>query len=182
MKPQSGRVRRPTRVRVVSWTVLGLVGCVAALAYLFGDPVSRGLGLVALIAGAALACLLAWRENRAAQRVREAHALHQALLHAEQLHAERARQRAVVDVLGRRVAALRRQLEGTGRRVCLLQQEVSTLRGNYEALRVELELQAALESDAQVVELGRREPAVFDPWVTARELWNRDEPDVRRPA
>lgn len=179
MKPQSGRVRHPTRIRVVSWVVLGLVGCAAALAYSFGDWLGRGLGLAALLAGAALACLLAWRENRGAQRIREAHALHQALLHAEQLHAERARQRAVVEVLGRRIAALHGQLERSGRRVCALQQELSTLRGNYEALRVELELQAVLESDAQIVELGRH-GAVVDPWVTARELWNRDDATVRR--
>lgn len=181
MKPQSGRVRRPTRVRVVSWTVLGLVGCVATLACLFGDALGRGLGLAALVAGAALACALAWRENRSAQRLREAHALNQALLHAEQLCAERARQRAVVEVLGRRISALHARLETSGRRVCALQQELSTLRGNYEALRVELELQAAWESHAQVVELGRHAP-VIDPWVTARELWDRDDAAIRRPA
>lgn len=180
MKPHAGRVRRPTRARVVSWTTLALVGCVAVLAYLFGDRLGRGLGLIALLAGAVLACLLAWRENRATQRLREAHALHQLLLHAEQLRAERARQRAVAEVLGQRVEALRRQLDQSGRRVCALRQEVSTLRGNYEALRVELELQAVLESDACVVELGRT-PQVVDPWVTARELWSREDA-VRRPA
>ena len=178
MKPHPGRVRRPTRARVVSWTTLALVSGVAVLAYLFGDQLGRGLGLIALLAGAVLACLLAWRENRTAQRLREARALHQVLVHAEQLRAERARQRAVVEVLGSRVEALHRQLETSGRRVCALRQEVSTLRGNYEALRVELELQAVLESDARVVELGRTGQAV-DPWVTARELWSRDE-SVRR--
>ena len=42
---------------------MGLVGCAAALAYSFGDWLGRGLGLAALLAGAALACLLAWREK-----------------------------------------------------------------------------------------------------------------------
>lgn len=165
---------------MVAWTSLVLVGGVAALAYLFGDQLGRGLGLIALLAGAALACLLAWRENRAARRLREAHALHQLLLHTEQLRSERARQRTVVEILGRRVEALHRQCEQSGRRVCALRQEVSTLRGNYEALRVELELQAVLESDARVVELGRS-AEIVDPWVTARELWSRDDA-VRRPA
>ncbi|MFT4216921.1 MAG: hypothetical protein QM619_07010 [Micropruina sp.] len=181
MKLQQGRSRRPTRARVVSWAVLGLVGCVAALSYLFGDQLGRGLGLLALVAGAGLACLLAWREDRAAQRRREAHALHCELVHGEWIRAERARQRTVVEVLGRRVAAVHQRAELAGRRVSALQQELSTLRGNYEALRVELELQAALESDAQLVGLARREP-VIDAWVTARELWSRDDAGVRRPA
>lgn len=181
MKPKSGRVRRPSRGRVVSWAVLGVAGCGAGLAYLFGDLPTRALGLVVLVAGAVLACLLAWRANRAAQRVRSAHALHETLLFAEQLRAERARHGIVVDVLGRRNADLRAQAERSGRKICALQREVSTLRGNYEALRVELELQAVLESDAQLVELGRRD-AGTDPWVTARELWRRDEADFRRPA
>lgn len=178
MKPHPGRVRRPTRARVVAWATLALVSGVATLAYLYGDQLGRGLGLIALIAGAALACVLAWRENRSAQRLREAHALHQVLLHAEQLRAERTRQRAVVEVLGRRIAVLHRQLEQSGRRACALRQEVSTLRGNYEALRVELELQAVLESDARAVEIGRA-PEIVDPWVTARELWSREDA-VRR--
>lgn len=181
MKPQSGRVRRPNQGRVGSWAVLGVVSCGAGLALLLGDLPARGLGLAALVGGAALACLLAWRENRAAQRVRAAHALHEALLFAEQLHAERVRHGVVVDALSRRNAAVRAQAERAAREICALRREVSTLRGNYEALRVELELQAVLESDAQVVELGRRE-ATIDPWVTARELWRRDEPDFRRPA
>lgn len=53
------------------------------------------------------------------------------------------------------------------------------MRGNYEALRVELEMQAVLESGADVIELARPEPV--DPWETARELWSRgDSAAVKR--
>lgn len=162
----------------MSWTTLALVSCVAVLAYLFGDQL-WSWPRAGRTAGRGRLRPACWPgENRTAQRLREARALHQVLVHAEQLRAERARQRAVVEVLGSRVEALHRQLETSGRRVCALRQEVSTLRGNYEALRVELELQAVLESDARIVELGRS-GQVIDPWVTARELWSRDE-SVRR--
>ena len=160
--------------------MLGVVGSVAALTVLFGDLLGRGVGLVLLLAGAALACLLAWRENRMAERLRQAHALGEAMEYAERLHAERVRHQAVIDALGRRLGALRRRADDAGRRACTLQQELSTLRGNYEALRVELEMQAALESDAQVIELARPGGPV-DPWETARELWNRgDQATVKR--
>lgn len=154
--------------------MLGAVGSVAALTFLFGDLLARGLGLIVLLAGAALACLLAWRENRMAERLRQAHALGEAMEYAERLHAERVRHQVVIEALGRRLGAVRRRADDAGRRACALQQELSTLRGNYEALRVELEMQAVLESDANVIELARPGDPV-DPWETARELWNRGE-------
>lgn len=180
MKPKPGRSRGAARGRLASWTVLGAVGSVAALTVLFGDLLARGLGLVVLLAGTALACLLAWRDNRMAERLRQAHALGEAMEYAERLHAERVRHQAVVKALGGRIGALRQHADDASRRACTLQRELSTLRGNYEALRVELEMQAVLESDADVIELARAgEPA--DPWETARELWSRgDQAAVKR--
>ncbi|MFT4297430.1 MAG: hypothetical protein QM582_18665 [Micropruina sp.] len=160
--------------------MLGVAGCVGAFAVVAGEPLVRLLGLTVLLAGAVLSCLLAWRANRMAQRRREAHALAEALRHAEQLRAERAGQRVVLDALGRRLVALRQRADAATVRSSRLQQEMSTLRGNYEALRVELELQAVWESGAHVVELPR-DAAVADPWVTARELWRRDRA-AKRPA
>lgn len=180
MKSQPGRSRRAARGRLASWTALGAVGSVAALTVLFGDLLARGLGLVVLLAGTVLACLLAWRENRMAERLRQAHALGEAMEYAERLRSERARHRAFVKALGGRLGAMRQHADDASRRACTLQQELSTLRGNYEALRVELEMQAALESDAQVIELARPGGPV-DPWETARELWNRgDQAAVKR--
>lgn len=174
----------------MSWTVLVLVGGVAGLTVLFGDPLSRVLGLVALLAGTVLSCLLAWRENRTADRLREAHAINEAAEFAERLHAERSRHDAVLTVLTRRLTALAGRADAAGRKAGVLQQELSTLRGNYEALRVELEMQATLSDEADIVELVRHgdsadQPAEsIDPWVTARQLWLLDDsaPSLRRPA
>lgn len=183
MKPVPGRVRRPTRGRVVSWTVLVLVGCVATLAVLLGDQLSRWLGLAALLAGTVLACLLAWRENRTSDRLREARSIDEAARFYERLHGERRRHAAVLTVLTRRTATLHRRAAAAERTASLLQQELSTLRGNYEALRVELEMQASLSAEADIVELVRRGESI-DPWVTARQLWLLDDsaPSLRRPA
>lgn len=88
---------------------------------------------------------------------------------AEQLRAERARHRAVITALEGRIAAQRTRADEARLRACRLQQELSTMRGNYEALRVELELQAALG-----VEAGVTRETDFDetePWATARALW-----------
>ena len=118
---------------------------------------SRGLALLALVAGAVLSCLLSWRANRQAERLRLARALGQAMEHAEQLHGERVRQQAVLEVLTARIRGLGRRLDQANLRACRLQQELSTVRGNYEALRVELEFQASLTTGATVVELAPRE-------------------------
>jgi len=180
--PQPANLRRPSRGRIASWSVLALVGCAAALSFTFGDQLSRGLALSALVAGTVLSCLLAWRASRQAERLHQARALGQAMQHAEQLHRERVRQRAVLQVLTSRIRALRERLEQANLRACRLQQELSTVRGNYEALRVELEFQAALTTGATVVELAPRDEPP-DPWVTARELWRVAEaPAVKRPA
>lgn len=160
-------------MRIASWTVLAVVGSVAAVAFVYGDRTARGLAFAALLTGAVLACVIAWRENRTAERRRRATALHDALLHAEQLSAERVRQRAVLSALGTRVATLRGQLDAANARSVALQQQLSTLRGDHRALKVELELAATLAA-ADVVALTPREPA--DPWVTARELWRIDDP------
>jgi septal ring factor EnvC (AmiA/AmiB activator) len=161
--------------------VLAVVGCAAVLIVLFGDRLSRAIAVVALLAGAVLACLLAWRENRAAERVRMAAELGQAMRANEQLRAERKRHRAVVGTLAGRFDELTEQLQQSKARTCALQQQLSTLKGNYEALRVELELQAVLNPPAPVVELAHRETP--DPWVTARELWRiSDRPAISRPA
>lgn len=167
----------------MSWTVLVLVGGVASLTVLFGDPLSRVLGLVALLTGTVLACLLAWRENRAADRWREARSINEAAEFAERLHAVRSRQDAVLTVLTKRLTTLAQRADEAGRKAGVLQQELSTLRGNYEALRVELEMQATLSDEADIVELVRRGESV-DPWVTARQLWLLDDsaPSLRRPA
>lgn len=170
-----------TRGRLASWAVLAVVACAAALTFVYGEPISRAVAFVALLAGSVLACLLAWRENRAAERAHRAAELGLAMRHNEQLHVERARQRAVVQVLGMRVSALRVRLCESDRQVAVLRQQLSTLRGNHEALRVELELQAALTAPAPVVELAVADPP--DPWVTARELWRIPEaPPVKLPA
>jgi len=162
--------------------VLALVGSVAALSFTFGDQMSRGLAFIALVAGAVLSCLLAWRANRQSERLRQARALGQAMEHAEQLHGERVRQQAVLEVLTARIQGLRGRLDQANLRACKQQQELSTVRGNYEALRVELEFQASLTTGATVVELAPREEAP-DPWVTARELWRDAEvPAVKQPA
>ncbi|MFT3860403.1 hypothetical protein [Micropruina sp.] len=182
MKAHSSRVRRPARGQIAAWTVLAVVGFSATPIVIVGDPLSRGVAAAALIAGAALACLLAWRESRAVERLRLAAELGQAMEQAEQLHAERRRQRAVVDSLAVRLSEMSERLDQARLHGCRLQQELSTLKGNYEALRVELELQAVLNPPAAVVEMAQR-PGTPDPWVTARELWRiSDEPAMRRPA
>lgn len=181
MKPKPGRVRRLTRGRIASWAVLAVVACAAALTFVYGNPISRTVAFVALLAGSVLACLLAWRENRMAERVHRAAELGLAMRHHEQLHVERTRQQAVVAVLGTRVSTLRARLSESDRQVAVLRQQLSTLRGNHEALRVELEMQAALTAPATVVELAVADPP--DPWVTARELWRISEaPSIKRPA
>lgn len=87
MKPHSSRVRRPSRGRIASFAVLAVVGCAAVLIVLFGDRLSRGVAVAALLAGAVLACTLAWRQNRAAERVSRAAELGQAMRFNEQLRA-----------------------------------------------------------------------------------------------
>lgn len=171
MTSRSGRARPKSLGRIVSWTVLALVMCAASVTFVFGDRLSRGVALAALAAGTALVCLLAWRESRDAQRVQLAAELGESMRHAEQLHAERVRQRAVVHVLSTRVAQLREQLAVEGIRSCQLQQQLSTLRGNHEALRVELELQAVLNPPAAVYELSSAAHA-GQPWLEATELMN----------
>ena len=87
----------------------------------------------------------------------------------------------MVGTLAGRFDELTEQLQQSKARTCALQQQLSTLKGNYEALRVELELQAVLNPPAPVVELAHRETP--DPWVTARELWRiSDRPAISRPA
>ena len=162
--------------------MLAVVGSAASVTFLFGDPVSRGVALAVLLAGSALACLISWRDTREAARVHLAAELGQAMLHSEQLHAERVRQRTVVTVLSARIENLRKRLDEANLRSCTLQQQVSTLRGNHEALRVELELQALLNAPAEVVELAHH-AELLDPWVTARELWRiSDDQGFKRPA
>ena len=156
MKPHSSRVRRPSRGRIASFAVLAVVGCAAVLIVLFGDRLSRGVAVAALLAGAVLACTLAWRQNRAAERVSRAAELGQAMRFNEQLRAERKRNRAVLGTLAGRFDDLNAQLQQSKARTCAQQQELSTLRGNFEALRVELELQAVLHPPAPVVELAPR--------------------------
>lgn len=166
---------------MASWATLAVVGCAASVTFLEGDAISRVAALVALLAGCALACLLAWREHRTAEARHRAEQLGAAMRYREQLHSERARQRAVVQALGERISALRGQVAEADGRATALQQQLSTLRGNYEALRVDLELQAALNAPATVLELAAAEPP--DPWVTARELWRiSDQSATKRPA
>jgi len=182
VRPQPGRVRRPSTGRIVSWITLALVGCIASATVVFGDLISRGVALAALVAAAALAWVIAWRENRDANRARLSAALGEAMQQSERLSVERARQRAVVAVLSGRIDSLGERLNEANLRACTLQQQVSTLRGNHEALRVELELQALLNAPAEVLELAHR-AELFDPWVTARELWRiSDDQPVKRPA
>ncbi|MBK8448133.1 MAG: hypothetical protein IPL41_16010 [Micropruina sp.] len=169
MTSRSGRARPLSLGRIASWTVLALVGCAASVTFVFGDRISRGVALAALVAGTVLVCLLAWRESRNAERLQMAAELGQAMRHAEQLHAERARQRAVVRLLSVRMADLRDQLAAAGARSCQLQQQLSTLRGNHEALRVELELQAVLNPPATVHELSAGANSTA-PWALATEL------------
>jgi len=128
------------------------------------------------------ACLLAWRQNRGAELSHQAAQLGQAMRHGEDLHAERVRHQAVLRTMSARLGAVRDQLAESDRRASALQRQLSTLRGNYESLRVELELQAALAEAAPVLELaGVADPP--DPWVTARELWRISEaPAAKRPA
>ena len=182
MKPRPGRARGVTRGRIASWAVLAFVGCAAALTYVYGDPVSRTVAFAALLAGSVLACLLAWRQNRGAERSHQAAQLGQAMRHGEDLHAERVRHQAVLRTMSARLGGVRDQLAEADRRASALQRQLSTLRGNYESLRVELELQAALAEAAPVLELaGVADPP--DPWVTARELWRIPEaPAAKRPA
>ncbi len=182
MKPRPGRVRRLTRGRVAAWSVLAVVGCAAALTLVYGDWISRTVAFAALFGGCVLACLLAWREIRNAERIHQAAQLCAAMQHGEQLHADRARQQRVVHALSARLGALRGRLADSDRRASALQQELSTLRGNYESLRVEVELQAAFAASATVLELAPvADPP--DPWVTARELWRiSEDPSIKRPA
>lgn len=169
-------------LRIASWVALVVVGSVASVTVVVGELISRGVALGALVAVAALAWCTGRRENRDATRVRLAAELGAAMQHAEQLTAERARQRAVVNVLSTRIDVLREQVQQANLRACTLQQQVSTLRGNHEALRVELELQALLNAPAEVVESALRAD-LLDPWVTARELWRiSDDQPVKRSA
>ncbi|MBP8919718.1 MAG: hypothetical protein KBG85_08435 [Micropruina sp.] len=169
MNSRPSHVRPMSTDRRVAVAVLGIVSVVATLAVLLGDQFVRTLGLIALVSGAALACALAWRAVRSAERRAQAQALGAAMQAAEQLRAERARHRAVITALEGRIAAQRTRADEARLRACRLQQELSTMRGNYEALRVELELQAALG-----VEAGVTRETDFDetePWATARALW-----------
>lgn len=163
----------------MSWTVLVLVGAVATLTVLFGDHLSRVLGLAALLTGAVLACLLAGRENRVAQRLREARSINEATEFAERLHAERSRHDAVLTVLTGRVRMLAQRVDVANLKADVLQRELATMRRNYEALRVELEMQATLSAEADIVELVRRSES-----ADARELSLRDDSakPLRRPA
>lgn len=179
MKPQPGRLRRTEVHRFSSFVALGAVGVAAGVAFVYGDQVSRGIALLALLAGAVLACSLAWRQSRHAERQRAAAELGQVLQHAEQLSVERRRQQAVVKTLAAQQAGLRSRAVRAELRATRLQQELSTARGNNEALRVELELQAALSAARPVSQWDE----LPDAWVTARELWRiSDGADLKRSA
>lgn len=159
MKARTRRLRRPSAARILAYTVFALVACVASPAVVVGGLPVRGVALAALLAGTLLVCTLAWRERRSTERTRQAAELGQAMRHAEQLRAERARQLAVVGTLSARLGELRAQLDQARTQSSQLQQQLSTLRGNHEALRVELELQAVLAAGTPEAGGHRSQPA-----------------------
>lgn len=124
---------------------------------LFGSDLLARIGVGLAVTGGALACLLAWREARQARRIAAAQAVRDLRVSGDKLHEERQQHRRVLAVLQERNSELRSRLAESLGEAAALAQQVSTLRGDNAALRIELaRIQAEDSSDAEIVSMPRR--------------------------
>lgn len=168
--PTPTRIAERSGSSSLSWLVLFAALAVALVSLLSTDFYVRLTGLLVVALGGVAACLFAWRDAQRAIRAAQQLQLADLRRHSEHLHAERSQHRRVLGALSQRIAGLQareRVLAGENAR---LQQTISTLRGNNEALRVELELARALDTEAELVTLPRRATGTVDA-LSARDLW-----------
>jgi len=136
----------------------------------FGSELLARIGVGLAVFGGLLACLLAWREARQAQRLAAAQSLKDLRINGAKLHDEREQHRRVLQVLQERNSDLRHRLNETRAEAASLAHEVSTLRGDNAALRIEMaRIQAEDSVHAEVVSMPRR---VSGQSVDGEDLWN----------
>lgn len=163
---------RPTQ-RVLSWLVLGAAFAVACVSLLSADVVVRVVGIGVMALGGVAASLFAWRS---ADRLRDNFAdrsTDQLRAFGVSMHRERSQHLRVLRIMGERNADLTRQVRQLAVTQGALRQQVSTLRGNNESLRLELEMSRTMAAEAEILTLPRRAASTTDRF-SATELWSAE--------
>ncbi|MFZ1409963.1 MAG: hypothetical protein WAS07_00725 [Micropruina sp.] len=166
------------------WVIVAATAALAAGSLLFSDLSFRVGGVAVAVAGGVVACLLAMRDTAKARARAEAEAAGYLRWSVAKLHEERTRHGRVLSVVDDRNKALRVQVTGLVSQTAQLQREVSTLRGNYEALRIDISMAATLQAaaeagvEAEVLAMPRRATGSVDR-LAAADLWDHaDSPTV----